>query len=203
MLSERNPYFLNHAYIRLSAFKKIITKNRRQKVCVLFLSFGYRLGRRYFIIHIYLTREFLKTLFLTFCIEIYYNTVVHLYIYTFVYGLAKILFMRIFFFHYVETNNSICARRSLVSRCLLDLDMAKSSIGSVDIRTYTRIIIIYIILLSQFASGVRVPFQQCVLFAKPFSRAPVLARKPEQMCHPDTCTCLEDTSPKGWKQHLI
>lgn len=52
---------------------------------------------------------------------------------------------------------------------------------------------IYIILLSQFAGGVRVPFQQCVLFAKPFSRAPVLARKPEQMCHPDTCRCLEDT----------
>jgi len=46
------------------------------------------------------------------------------------------------------------------------------------------IIIIYIILLSLFAGvgvGTSVPFQQCVLFAKPFSRAPVPCRKPEQM----------------------
>jgi hypothetical protein len=42
--------------------------------------------------------------------------------------------MRIFFLC-VETNNSIRIRRRFVGRCLLDLDVAKSSIGSVDICT--------------------------------------------------------------------
>jgi len=69
------------------------------------------------------------------CGDIILYTVVHLYMYIYICirSCKDSLYANFVFFVWKRTIQYIRARRRLVGRCLLDLDVAKSSIGSVDI----------------------------------------------------------------------
>jgi len=167
-----------------------------------------------------LTREFLKTLFLTFCsIPTYREKHIVQYIVHIlcimhiirVRGLARSLFMRIYYYYFFF---ALCLNEQFNSHTLVVVVGWCAGRGRqiVDRKLrYTRIIITrtHIILLSLFVCVCVWSAFSCVLFAKPFSRAPVLARKSEQMCH-RTLHLLQLmlslrhlAISSGRKQHLI